>query len=664
MPEYGLNLNSYPDDNNGLASKATPHFEDSLAAHINTVWDNNKRAKLDIERRFLKSLRQYKGEYESEKLQKIKLTEGSELFYMATSIKCTAAKSWLTDAYSQRRWKLKSTPVPEINPEEVEKIKQKNLMAVYAGASMYANETGNNVDPLEFNQIAQQNYEELLEAEKYLVDMEAKEAVEKMSLKIDDQLLEGGWDQAFSDMRLDMIVLGTGIIKGPVPRRKKKLCWVNTGTRWSLDYVDKICLEYEWINPFDIYPENDAIDIHDGDFIERMRMRPRDLHGMIGSQGYSKFNIMKAMEVKSPPVQLPPDYDRQRIENRQSNYIPTDRLEILNYWGCVKGSMLIEWGMDGIDSNEYYDVNAWLCNGYVVKAVLNKYGIRPYSKALFKKVPGAFWGESLAEVIRDDQDMCNSMGRAIQNNAAFSSLPMTEVAVDRMIQGSVTNKIWAGRIFQTTAKGMMEGQAIRFYQPPTVVDRLLLVFDRFSKSMDDKSGIPAYAHGDPKVGGIGNTSSGMSMFLTMAGKVMNNLVADIDRGVINPVIERTYNYNMLYDDDESIKGDAKVEVLGIAAVVLKEQEEMRLSELIRDTNNPTDIQIIGLNGRKELLKTRIKSVRNIDIEKVLPENPILPMLESGGSVPGKTPQTLDVAGQPSGGTDSNLFNYVSQRGGK
>lgn len=662
MPEYGLNLNNYTDDKPD--SIATTHFEDALSEYIHTVWEANKKSKLDIERRFIKAIRQYKGEYEPEKLQKIKLTDGSELFYMATSIKCIAAKSWLTDSYSQRRWKLKSTPVPEINPGLIEKIKQQNLMAVSNGAMAYANETGNNINPIEFNQVAQENYEYIVEAEKHAINEKAKKSVENMSLKIEDQLLEGGWESAFNDMRLDMIVFGTGIVKGPIPRNSKKLGWILGDNGWIPDYSDQICLEYEWVNPFDIYPENDAVGICDGDFIERMRLRPKDLYDMANSFGYSKYNIMKALAIQSQPIQLPPDYDRQRLENRQSNYVPTDRKEVLNFWGCVKGSMLIEWGMDNeIDGNNYYDINAWLCNGYVVKVVFNKYGIRPYSKSVFKKVPGAFWGESLPEIIRDDQEMCNSMARAIQNNAAFSSLPMSEVAVDRMLPGSVTNKLWAGRIFQTTVKGMADGQAVRFYQPPSIVDKLLIVFDRFSKSMDDKSGVPAYAHGDPKIGGAGNTSSGMSMFLTMAGKVMNNIVIDIDRDVVSPVIERTYNYNMMYDSDESIKGDAKVEVLGIAAVVLKEQEEMRLSELVRDTNNPVDLQIMGINGRKELLKTRIKSVRNVDLEKVLPENPILPMLEQKGTVPAKSPQTLDVAGQPSGGVDANLYNHESQRGG-
>src|SRR5574343_352194 len=73
-------------------SNTRKNFECRLAAYIRDVWERNKRAKLDVEQRMLKSLRQRNGEYDPQKLALIRLTEGSEIFSMLTYIKCKAAE--------------------------------------------------------------------------------------------------------------------------------------------------------------------------------------------------------------------------------------------------------------------------------------------------------------------------------------------------------------------------------------------------------------------------------------------------------------------------------------------------------------------------------------------------------------------------------------------
>ena len=656
------------------------------------------------------------------------------------------------------------------------------------------------------------------------------------------------------------------------------------------------------------------------------------------------------------------------------------------------------------DSDLNYNINAWLVVGtqYVVRAVINITGIKPYSKACFEKIPGAFWGRSLPEIVRDDQDMCNGTARAIQNNESMSSLPMYEIDISKMVDGANTDKLWAGRGFQTDTKGMNSGDVVKFYQPPSVVMELLAVYEKFSRGMDEKSGIPAFTHGDPKVGGAGNalanyekvltpegaikiealkigqlisntygsfsqitgffpqgesdifrfkfgngehidcdlnhrwsvrthndrpfrilttadiiskglfritkkdwknpngqrakwmlpiincvefserkikidpytmgylisngdsrcritgmdkevfdripyplgridrkgnnkawsrtvmgikeayhsyglkcksidkfipedylfnlkivrlellrglldgdgccskqgevffqvssyklakdfiklvrslggivsgisvypaayrdfgrgdcyckesyrvvfnlpgerifnldrkqdrvkliprthtyitgveylgkfpatcievdskdklfvcenfipthnTSSGLSIFVSMAGKVINDLTHTIDMDIVATTIERTYNHNMMYDPNPDIKRDAKVVVKGTSSLVVKEQEEIRKSELLRDTNNPLDLQIMGLEGRRELLKDKLMTMTSLDVDKIIPDVPIQFFPTNvKGQVPQEKPVTRDVSGAPSGGTDFNQFNSVSQKGG-
>jgi len=664
-------LNQYEIDTN------KKQFESSLASYIRDVWEQNKRAKLDVEQRLLKSLRQRNGEYDPAKLAMIKLTEGSEIFSMLTYIKCVAAEAWLAESYSTVRgksWSLAATPIPELLPEIINKINNRVLDQIYIATQVYQIETGVEVTPEEFNELAQLHADALKEQVVEAIEIEAKKAIDKMSKKIDDQLAEGGFEESFADIRSDLVTFGTGIMKGPTPRRKiDELKHIQTSDgEWDIGYGDEVLVEFDRLSPFDAYPEDDAVDIQEGNFIEYMRMSQPDFGDCLGMKGFNDKYIQTVLEESkygSSLTRLPIDQERANIEGRQGNIGSTKRINIINFWGSVPGGLLLEWGMDESqipNPNLNYNVNAWLVDGtgYVVKSVLNITRTRPYSKICFEKIPGSFWGKSLPEVVRDDQDMCNATARAIQNNTAFCSLPMSQIDVSKLVDGSNSTKLWAGRTFQTDTKGMNAGKAVEFYQPPSVVAHLLTVFDKFSRSADEKSGIPAFVHGAANSGSIANTASGFSMFISMAGKIIANLIQHIDRKCVATIIKRTYNYNMIYDKDPSIKGDANVVVRGSSSLIVKEQEEIRKAEFMRDTNNPVDLQIMGVEGRKELLRDRINSINSLDAIKIIPDEPIQFFPTGGkGVVPQKTLPTRDVAGNLSGGVEVNQFQEISKKGG-
>lgn len=656
--------------------KKREQFESSLALYIQDVWNRNKQAKRDVEQRMLKSLRQRNGEYDPQKLAMIRLTEGSEIFTMLTYIKCKAAEAWLSEAYSPIRgksWALNHTPIPDLSPDILQKIGNRVLDQIALAAQVYQGESGREVTPEEFNQVAQAHFAELKEQIDKAIKDEAKKAIGRMSEKIDDQLTEGHWERNFKDSRSDLITLGTGFIKGPTPRKRNGLKWVSSPEgEWILDMSDSIVFEYDRLSPFDYYPEDDAEHIQDGDGIEYMRLSKDDLGACIGMKGFNvKYikAVLKDTKYGSKTEVLPIDQQRSDVEGRQGNIENFNRIDVLNYWGSVGGDLLLGWGMDESqvpDPDLNYNINAWLVVGtqYVVRAVINITGVKPYSKACFEKIPGAFWGRSLPEIVRDDQDMCNATARAIQNNEAMASLPQTEVDISKMLDGANTDKVWAGRVWQVDTKGMNSGQAVRFTDCPSKVVELLAVYEKFSRGMDEKSGIPAFTHGDPKVGGAGNTSSGLSIFVSMAGKVINDLTHTIDIDIVATTIERTYNHNMMYDPNPDIKRDAKVVVRGTSSLVVKEQEEIRKSELLRDTNNPVDLQIMGLDGRRALLKDKLMTMTSLDADKVIPDRPIQFFPTNvKGSVPREKEVTRDVAGNKSGGVDTNQFNSVSQRGG-
>lgn len=68
-----------------------------LADRIRSAWTTNRDAKSDVERRMIANKRAVLGEYDPATLAAIREKDGSDVFIKITTVKCSAAKSWLKD---------------------------------------------------------------------------------------------------------------------------------------------------------------------------------------------------------------------------------------------------------------------------------------------------------------------------------------------------------------------------------------------------------------------------------------------------------------------------------------------------------------------------------------------------------------------------------------
>ena len=103
------------------------------------------------------------------------------------------------------------------------------------------------------------------------------------------------------------------------------------------------------------------------------------------------------------------------------------------------------------------------------------------------------------------------------------------------------------------------------------------------------------------------------MLMSNASKGIKSAIGHYDRGIIKYLITLQYNWNMIYYPDQSVKGDATVVARGASALLHKEIQQQRRAELLATTNNPTDMQIIGMEGRAELLRETFKASELGDI---------------------------------------------------
>ena len=633
-----------------------------ITAHIKRCWDAARIARNPITDIMLMAMRQRNGEYEADKLSHIREQGGSEVYMMITEVKCRAAESWLRDILLDSGtppWDIHPTPIPDLAPKESEELQ----LAFAERVMELLQESGqapNKSQLAELKEVVSQEF-------RFKILQAAQNRVDRMKVRIEDQFAQGGWADAFNEFITDLVTFPAAFVKGPIVRRQRHLKWDGA----QLVAGERIAPEYERVSPFNIYPEPGITRINDGYLFEYHEMTRTQLSDLIGVPGYDDQAVRKVLEVGNTQswVQEWQKTSREEEERKfHTELRPTEVYDTLEFWGKVSGRMLQEWGMteeEVPDADREYDANIWAVGDYIIKAVLNydPLGEKPYAKTSFIKQPGSFWGKGIPEIIEDIQGVCNAAARALVNNMAIASGPQVEVNLERLPPNEDITQLQPWKIWQVLNDPLgSSAPAVRFNQPTDNANTLVGVYDRFARMADDHSGIPAYIYGDTNVQGAGRTASGLSMLMGSAGKGIRQVVMHIDNDVLKTIVQRQFVYNMRYDPDESIKGDAQVVAKGAVNLAVKETVNMRRVEFLNATANEFDISIIGPEGRAALLREVAKGLQ-MSVDDIVPSREKLrarfrteaaaaAMPAAGGGQPAA--ETTDLAGAPAGGT--NLIN--------
>jgi hypothetical protein len=640
-----------------LAARQSSPILMGITAYLRECWDAARIARDPITDVMLTAMRQRNGEYEADKMQAIKSQGGSEVYMMLTEVKCRAAESWLRDILLDNGsppWDLQATPIPDLSPKESEELQLAFADRVMEIVQM-GGQAPNKSQLLEMKEVVSQEF-------RFKILQAAQNRVDRMRVRIDDQFTQGGWADAFNEFITDLVTFPAAFVKGPIVRRQRYLKWEGA----TLQAGERIAPEYERVSPFNIYPEPGITRINDGYIFEHQEMTRMQLSDLIGVPGYDDAAIRKVLETGNTQSWVR-EWQRTSREQEERKYHtelrPTEIYDTLEFWGKISGRMLREWGMDETevpDEDREYDSNIWAVGNYIIKAVLNydPLGEKPYAKTSFIKQPGAFWGKGIPEIIEDLQNICNAAARALVNNMAIASGPQVEVNLERLPPNEDITQLQPWKIWQVLNDPLgSSAPAVRFNQPNDNANTLMGVYDRFSRLADDHSGIPSYIYGDTNVQGAGRTASGLSMLMGSAGKGIRQVVMHIDNDVIKTIVQRQFVYNMRYDPDESIKGDAQIVARGAVNLAVKETVNVRRVEFLNATANEFDIEIIGKTGRAALLREVAKGLQ-MPVEDIIPSREKLesmnrmaasapPMPAPGGGQPAA--QNTDLAGAPAGG---------------
>lgn len=588
--------------------------------------ESDRRA---TEERWIKDLRQYKGQYDPEVLAAIGPVR-SKAFVRKTRVKVKTVDSRVEDllfpAGSEKNWEVASTPIPSVSKETRKKVidglkqmlaKQMQQMQMQQAAmAQQAQAAGQPMPPMPPMQPPMVTKEMVDEA---LLAM-CKESAKAMAKVIDDQLTEVSYKRICKLAIHSAHLYGTGIIKGPLIERRIRSTFAHENGKWVEKSEVYVVPFVDYVPIWRFYPDMTVDTLDKCRFVyERHLMTHADMAELSSRKSFDKTKIIEHLKA-NPAGHMNTrliDNELKIVGDRSATQGSLDgKYEVLERWGYLTGQELMDAGVKVPEDrlHESFFSNVWvLTNGQVIKAVLQPInGVTwPYHIYYFDKDETSIFGDGLASVMRDDQTMLNAATRLMLDNGALSSGPMFEVNTQLLSNYDSATEMgpWKVHLRNNQLPGT---KAIHSIDIPSNLGNLSGLADRFDNNLDEVSAIPRYMTGENVSGGAGATKGGLSMLMGAANIMIKDLISSWDEGVTRPFISSLYRWNMQFNKNNDIKGDFDVKARGTASLVAREVRAQQLDNFAAMTANPMDAPFIK---RDSLLRQRAEANELTDVVK-------------------------------------------------
>ena len=597
---------------------ATDGQEALLQSLGTTLLEEFKRAESDrmlTEQRWLRDLRQYRGQYDPE-VEALIGKARSRAFVRKTRVKIKTIDSRVADLLfptgADKNWAIEETPKPSIAPEQraeiVQSLKQQAMAQLQQQAQASLQEMIQQGVPqdqakLQIEQqmapmLQQAAGEPPIQVVEQMAKQAAKQASARMSDVIEDQLVEARYKQVALKTIHSGHLYGAGILKGPLVDRRVRTRFVKEGGKWVSKTESYVIPFIDFVPLWRFYPDMSSTELAACRFaFERHTMTRHEMSNLAERKSFAKGrkHIVDWIRANPKGHATPRYWDNELRNIGERDGVqgdPGGTYEVLERWGWLNGEQLAAAGVDVPEErmHEAFFSNVWMLpNGTIIKVALQQIdGVTwPYFIYYFDKDESTIFPEGLASIMRDDQEMLNAATRIMIDNAAITSGGQLEVTPHLL---STTEKVdefipWKVWLRNNLSPGQPAIREIRFNSNVAELSQMAAMFEN---NADETTAIPRYMSGENATSGAAGTSSGLSMLMGAVNIVTKDLITSYDEGITVGFIRGVYGWNMKFNPDDTIKGDYDVKATGSASLVAKEVRARQLNEFAQLTANPLD----------------------------------------------------------------------------
>ena len=416
----------------------------------------------------------------------------------------------------------------------------------------------------------------------------AKESSRRMEKLIHDQIEESNGSSEIRNALFESALFGTGIIKGPFNFNKTLNKWDDEDGERVYNPVDVRVPRIEFVSIWDFFPDPNATNIDECEYVfHRHKMNKTKVRSLSKMPYFDKNAIREALS--EGPNYEEKEYETALKDNQHTEAYGSGMFEVIEYWGVIDAEYARQVGMEiseDVDDLDEVQINAWMCNGKLLRAVINPFTPfrLPYHAFPYERNPYSFFGIGVAENMDDSQKIMNGHARMAIDNLALSGSLVFDVDETALVGGQ-TMEIYPGKIFRRQAG--VPGTAINGLKFPNTSHENMMMFDKFRQLADEQTGIPSYSHGMTGVQSMTRTASGMSMLLGAASLNIKTVIKNLDDFLLKPLGESYFEWNMQFLDSEiGVEGDLEVKATGTNSLMQKEVRSQRLTTFLQTIQNP------------------------------------------------------------------------------
>jgi hypothetical protein len=501
-----------------------------------------------------------------------------------------------------KNWGIRPTPIPELEsalksdvmaPAMPQQAQQPGMM----GALNPALQAGN----VPAKDVAQQQLDE------------AKERSEKAEKRIDDWLTECQYHAEVRKVIESAARLGTGVLKGPVPVKKKRRSVKRNGDMIEMIMVEELRPASKAVDLRNLYPDQACGDnIHNGAFIwEKDYWSAKQLRGcaeMPEQLGYLPDEIQEVLE-EGP--------GKRNLESRNRKDVQDDeRFEVWYFHGDVSAEDLESTRCDcKAYTTKTIPVIITMVNDRVIKAAVShlESGEFPYDVMPWQRRSDHWAGIGVAKQMNIAQRMLNAATRNMMDNAGTSSGPQIVIDKEAVRPADGTYDLYGGKVWEKMPEATMDDvrKAFMAVTIESRQDQLMAIIEFSLKMAEEMTGLPLLMQG--QTGTAPDTVGGMVLLTNNANSVLRRIARTFDDRVTEPHIRRYYEWLMIYGENEE-KGDFSIDARGSTALVERDINSQAILQMGAVAKDPAS----GLSyakWTKEMLKAQRMDPKRLEMDE-------------------------------------------------
>ena len=570
----------------------------ALGVRLYSLAQEQVQQRQQTEERWYRDVRQFNGQYDPGMFGDDESQFGSRVFVPLTRRLCGLVEARLFDMLfpsDERSFVIKPTPVPDLDEAMAlaEKLPPDAMVQMPEG-------------PVPAGAV-KQSIAALME--------EAKRRCDGMQREIDDQLAECKYPKHARDVIHDAVVYGTGVVKGPVPMFRTTKRWTQQDGAHVLSMERKPLPEAARVDLWNFFPDMSATHIREAEFVfERHYLTKQQASAL---QDMPDVDTDALRELLGAPPSVPTNNYRERLRAiNGASGAKDSRYEVWEYHGPIDAADLSACGCEVDDDPlKTYTGIVWFADGgLVLKAALNPLDTNehPYSVYTWQMDESSIFGFGLPYEVRDTQESANSAFRAMLDNMGLCVKP--QVVVDDSAIEPI-DQSWGlspGKFWRLKRQGGDARAAMQFVEINARFPELQAIFGMSKQLIDEVGTLPAFLQGQEAPARM-QSATQSSIEWTAANLWVRRAVRNWDDDIVSPMITRFFDWNMQYSEKEEIKGDSRVQALGIAALVELEGQVQRLQAFMQTSSNMG----IPPSSQMAIMREFARSFK-LDPDKVLP----------------------------------------------